>query len=168
MAIIATEGKKFKPAPAGLQPSVCVDIVDLGEEPNSFKAGALQHKIRVVWQIDTVDPETAKPFIVSRKYTISLSEKATLRKDLESWRGREFSRDELQGFDLEKLIGVCCQLMIVHAEKDGTTYGNVQTIVPLSKGMERILPRDYVRVKDRAPEQQQEGFAPTNDEDVPF
>lgn len=154
MPIMAQDsgGKDFKPAPEGLHSAVCVDVVDLGMMDNKFNPEKPQHKCRIVWQIEQGDPENQdKRYIVSGMYTISLHEKARLRKDLEGWRARKFTAAELQGFDLEKLIGVPCQVQIIHnTNADGKTYGNVQTIVPLGRGMDKLIPdSNYTRVIDR-------------------
>lgn len=167
--VIKDEGKSFKPAPEGLFQAVCCDVVDLGDMANQFKPGTTQAKVRLVWQIEETDPEfDNKPFVASRMYTASLNEKATLRKHLESWRGRKFSADELKGFDVEVLLGVNCQINIVHFEKDGKTYANVETIVPAPKGVPKISVRDYVRVKDRDPKDSTTHPGAIEDEDVPF
>lgn len=151
MPIIATAGesREFTPAPAGLHQAVCVDVVDMGMLEVTYAGKTKQqHKIRLAWQID--EPmEDGKRFIVQKRYTLSLSEKATLRKDLESWRGKPFTRDEEMGFDLERLIGVNCFLNVVHASKEGKTYANVASVVPLKRGMAPITADGYVRVKDR-------------------
>lgn len=152
MSIIATAGnsEKFEPAPAGLHQGICVDVVDMGVLEVTFGGKTKkQHKVRLVWQINEL-MTTGKPFIVQKRYTLSLHEKATLRKELESWRGRSFTPEELGGFDLEeKLIGANAQLNVQHATKDGTTYANVVSIVPLGRGMSKMTANGYVRVKDR-------------------
>lgn len=74
-----------------------------------------------------------KPFIVSKFYTNSLSEKANLRKDLESWRGQPFEVKELLGFDLMNVLGKPCILSIVHNE-DGKA--KVASVAKVMKGME--------------------------------
>jgi len=173
MAIIAKAGGgNFIPAPAGTHSSVCVDVVDLGIlEVNFGKEHKKQHKIRVVWQIEEVMGDN-KPYIVQKRYTLSLHEKASLRKDLESWRGRAFTPEELEGFDVETVIGAPCLLNVIHAVKDGSTYANITSIMRLPKSMQAIKQRDYIRVIDRAPEDQtvQDGSEPwmPSDEDVPF
>lgn len=119
-----------------------------------------------------------KPFIVQKRYTLSLHEKAGLRKDLESWRGKSFTGDELQGFDLEVLIGICCLLNVprnvLQVNRDGDTYANVVSIMRLPKGVEPVKARDYVRTVDRTPEEtaataetEPGAWTPTDD-DVPF
>lgn len=167
MPIIAREpDSKFTPAPEGLHQAVCVDVHDIGLQKTPWGE---KHKVLIVWQLDLVDDETGKRFDVRKFYTLSLSDKANLRKDLECWRGRKFTGDELQGFDLEKLITANCQLQVVHNLSDeGKTYANVQAIVPFnSKLGPKIAAREYVRLKDRA-RQQGNDAPPLTDEDIPF
>jgi hypothetical protein len=153
MPIIASNKRKaFTPAPEGVHQAVCVDVVDHGDVTSEFGGKRIvQHKIDVRWQIDEVNPENGKPFLVIQRYTLSLDKKANLRKALVSWRGRDFTKEELEGFDVENLIGVNCQLNIIHNVTDDATYANVASITPLGKKSEKILPLDYVRVQDRPP-----------------
>ena len=152
MPIIAKEtGSGFKPAPAGVSMAVCCDVVDLGlVKTNYDNKESLKHKIKVVWQLADLDAEIGKRPTVQQRYTLSLHEKAALRRDLESWRGRTFTTEERAGFDVEKVIGVPCMLNIVHHESKGSTYANVSAIMPLPKGTARVpLDPTYVREKDR-------------------
>lgn len=164
-------GTNFAPAPAGTHAAVCVDVVDLGVIESKWNGKTLtQHKIKIVWQIEE-DRDDGKPFQVSRRYTLSLHEKAGLRKDLESWRGRAFTDEELQGFDVETVIGVGCLLNVIHNVKDGSTYANVAGVMKLPKNMTSLQSRDYVRVCDRAATEGQPDAPPfgnINDDDVPF
>ena len=151
MAFIVSEGSSFVPCPAGPHSSVCVDVIDLGKQPNAFKDGALVHKVRLVWQV-AERREDGKPYLVQKQYTASLHEKASLRKDLEAWRGRPFTKEEAQGFDVEQLIGVPCLLNVQHVDRAGSTYANVTSLMRLPKGMPHIAPTGYVRKKDRTDE----------------
>lgn len=171
MAIIARAPEsKFTPAPEGLHQAVCVDVHDIGLQKTPWGE---KHKVLIVWQIEQVNDENGKRFDVRNFYTLSLSEKANLRRDLECWRGRKFTDDELAGFDLEKLLGANCQLQIVHNLGDeGKTYANVQAIVPFNAKLgPKLAAEDYVRLKDRA-KQQGNGHAPLatsiTDDDIPF
>lgn len=143
------KGSEFVPCPEGVCNGVCVDVVDLGIVSGTFGP---QHKLKVVWETDQT-MENGKPFLVSKWYTASLNEKSNLFKDLKSWRGKPFTTDELKAFDLEKVVGAPCQLVITHNDKDGTIYANVQTVI--KAGATRVSPSgNYQRVKDRPPEQQ--------------
>jgi hypothetical protein len=113
--------------------------------------------------------DDGRPFIVQKRYTASLNEKATLRKELESWRGRPFTQEELDAFDLDKLIGANCQLNIQHVTKEGKLYANVVSIVPLGKNMPKMESNDYVRVQDRPDsEREPENHEPLTADDIPF
>lgn len=173
MPIIAKQqASSFIPPPVGTFAAVCVDVVDLGMLEVSFGGKSKkQHKIRIVWQISEVRHDN-KPHQASKRYTLSLHEKASLRKDLESWRGRAFTPEELEGFDLEKLLGVPALLNIIEDKKPGGTFANIASIMRLPKTMEAPTPRDYVRVVDRQPEegiaQPEDWSAGITDDDVPF
>jgi hypothetical protein len=82
------------------------------------------------------------PHVVSKKYTMSLNEKANLRKDLQSWRGRTFAPEELEGFDITKLMGANCMIQIIHTHADNKIYANVASITPLYKGISRVEPEN--------------------------
>ena len=182
MAIPVSAGNSstFKPCPAGVHQAVCADVVDMGilevKWNNEVKK---QHKVRIVWQVEDVDPDNNKPYIVQKRYTASLHEKAQLRKDLESWRGRAFTEAELHQFDLEVLLGVNAFINVVHVSRDGKTYANVTAVMPLKKGMDKIATRDYTRVVDREPTTEpshgsyaehddRDSVPPVMDDDIPF
>jgi hypothetical protein len=136
-------------APAGMHSAVCVDVQDLGLVQGAYGA---KPKVRLVWQLDALDPEAGRRVEVARVYTLSLSERATLRKDLECWRGKKFTDAELDtGFDLERVIGVNCQVVVSHDLGDnGTTYANVDNVLPAAKGAPKLAPQAFTRLKDRA------------------
>jgi hypothetical protein len=154
--VSANGDKTFTPCPPGVHQAVCVDVVDLGLLEVTFGGQTKQqHKVAIVWITDEVNPENDKPFLVQQRYTASLNEKSNLRRDLQNWRGKPFTPEELKGFDLEKLLGVNCQLNIVHKPRtDGSgVWANVGAIMPLARGMAKMaIPDDYVRRQDREPQ----------------
>jgi hypothetical protein len=164
-------GGEFIPAPAGVHQAVCVDVIDMGLLEVTFGGKTkTQHKVRVLWQIDEDMPD-GRRFLVQKRYTLSLNEKATLRKDLESWRGKPFTdADVYDGFDLEKLIGVNALLNVIHAEKGGRTFANVASVAPLAKRMTKIEPKGYERKAVPAPEVPGDDYRDDIDDlsDIPF
>lgn len=149
MAIIAKNNKRdFTPAPEGLWQAVCVDVVDKGMQKSPWGDN---HKVELRWVLSESMVNTGKPFMVTKRYTLSLHEKSNLRRDLEMWRGKKFTGDESDEFDLEKLLGANCQIQVIHnGSDDGTVYANVQAIVPAPRGVNKIsIPSDYIRAKDR-------------------
>ena len=133
----------FEPTPQGLYPAVCYSVVDVGTHDESWLGEPKQrHSMYLTWELPTLTIEVegiTKPRAISKKFTKSLHKKAALRAFLESWRGRGWTENELKekGFDMATLLGVNCQLNVVHTEYEDQTYANVKTIVPLSKGMTR-------------------------------
>ena len=67
-------------------------------------------------------------------YTASLSEKANLRRDLEGWRGRAFTPEELKGFDVFNVLGVPCQVTVTHNDKG---KARVVSVSGWPKGVEK-------------------------------
>ena len=169
MAIYARKkDSDYAVAPEGLWPAVCCDVYDLGLVQTQFGE---QVKIEISWQLEERDPKTNRRFLVSQRYTPSLHEKSKLRPLLESWRGRKFTKDEEREFDIEKLLGACCQLQIVHNIKDeGRCYANVQACVPYPKNIARISVEEYTRRIDREKqyENHPDGNGVQDEEYTPF
>jgi hypothetical protein len=73
---------------------------------------------------------------ISTEYTASLHEKSNLRKALVGWRSRDFTEDELAGFDLTSVLGKPCMLSVIHKEKRmGGSYAKVDSVMKVAKGM---------------------------------
>lgn len=170
------EGKEFPLAPEGVHRAVCVDVHPIfTEERPAQYGGGIVDKTRLVWQLEDAD-ENGTPYEVAKAMTASLHEKANLRKILESWRGRQFTPQELKGFDLDTVIGASCQLQLLHnvSKANGRTYANIQAIMPLGKGQPKVVAAPgYVRKKDRTanpgPQPAQSGHVEDEDSDlVPF
>ena len=173
MPIIAKRSASFNPAPEGPQQAVCVDVIDLGMEEEQWGDGdaKMKPKVRLMWHSVEIDPETKKPYSIVEKYTLSLHEKAKLRAVLEAWRGRKFTDEEAEGFDVETLLGVNAYISIVHNKQ----WANISAIMPLPKGMTPIpITKGFVRKADKEaeanksmpPDHHEDGFP--SDEDIPF
>jgi hypothetical protein len=149
MPIIArasSHGENFAPAPQGMHRAICCDVCDLGMVPGKWGE---KHLVRIVWQIETLMSD-GKPFMVDQRYTLTLDERANLRKDLEAWRGKPFTLTEAAGFDLERLIGVPCSLIVLHkpGREAGKVFANVQRVLPAQPGAKLVI-RDYTRIMHR-------------------
>lgn len=167
MAIIAKDSGagNYEPVPEGLYAAVCCDVIDKGLQETQYGA---KHKVQIRWQIDHLR-EDGKPALAMATYTVSLSEKASLRKVLESWRGKKFTAKELEGFDLELLLDKGCQVQLVHSlGQNGRTFANVQAVVPLGKGVKAAKVTDYIRTKDREQKPQEAKQEADGDDDLPF
>lgn len=122
-------GGSFTPAPTGTHLARCIRLTDLGTQHGEYKGQPTRrNQILVTWELpdEMIEIEGKEtPITTSRFYTNSLGEKANLRKDLESWRGRMFTEDELRKFDLETILGKPCMLTIVSGENGKTKVASV-------------------------------------------
>ena len=139
MSLIASAKTEtnYTPIPEGTYLAVCNMLIDLGEQVNK-KYDSIARKVLIGWEIPnetiTIDGEE-KPRIISKQYTNSLGKKASLRADLISWRGRDFTDEELAAFDLKNIVGASCLINIVHNESGDRVYANISGIMALPKGM---------------------------------
>src|SRR5947209_4867321 len=91
--------REFETVTEMIQPAVLADIVDKGMVPNKFKPGTTQHKCYFVWIVAEEDSE-GRSKRVFESFTVSLNEKATLRKRL-----KEFGATFEGPIDLDSYIG---------------------------------------------------------------
>lgn len=135
-------GGGFKPVSEGLHPAVCVAVIDFGIQEGSERYPKPKHKVHLRWACIDEQVEWEKdgqkhqgPAIVGRTFTYGLSENSHLRPILESWRGRKFTEDELEGFDVSTVAGHPCQVTVVHEHKGDKTYANVASVVAWPRGV---------------------------------
>lgn len=139
LIVKGSSGPKIAPPDAGNYAAVCVQLVDVGLQHISFEGTERDvNQVAIVWELagETVTlGEDTVPRTVSKTYTMSLHERSGLRKDLKSWRGREFTDDELRAFDLRNILGAPCMIQIVHKTTANGTYANIAGISSMPKGM---------------------------------
>lgn len=120
--------------PAGTHVARCYGIIDLGTQ-YSEKFGNSSRKVQIQWELSSELMDDGRPLAISKKYTLSLNEKANLRKDLESWLGRGITeQEEKNGFALGSMLGAPCLLSVIHAESGGKTYANIAGVMSIPKG----------------------------------
>jgi hypothetical protein len=138
--IVEDTGGSFETTPAGMHLARCYRIIDLGTQKSEYMGQVKYlHKLMVGWEIHgTNDDGTpikmrdGRPFAIFKNYTLSWSEKANLRLDLQSWRGKPFSQEEMRKFDLKNVLGAWCMLNVIErVGNDGRTYVNVDSVTPV-------------------------------------
>lgn len=180
----AEGGSDFPVHPDGQYAARCIDIIDRGPVTVEWKGVKKEkHKMTLRFfcgEYTTIHDENGNekrvPLWVDDWFTVSLHEKAKLRKFLEDWRGIAFTDEELAGFNVIKLLHAPAFLQLKHNKTPDRTYCNIGSVMKLPKGMEApAVPTDYVRVKDRPPKEQDKngasggGASPfEEDDDLPF
>lgn len=158
MELPKSEGENFETTPAGTFIGRCYRFIDLGSHEQSFQGESkgLKRLVLVGFELPTElltkGDNAGRPFTIHKRYTWSTHEKANMRKDLESWRGRKFNDSDFGpgGFNVKNLLGVPCTLTIVHSEKDGSIFANVASIGTAMKGMpipDQINPSVYLTLE---------------------
>ena len=169
MPIVAkNDSVKVPQAPDGQHIAVCCDVQDLGLlEVTYHNETKKQHKIVVWFQLGQMDDDGNR-YLIGQRFTLSMHEKANLRKFLEAWRGKTYTEDEARGgIDIEKMIGVPALIQTTLNDRE---YANVTAVMRLPKDMPTITVDKYVRAKDRddigARVTQDESLE--EDDDLPF
>ena len=149
MSLVAkSEGSSssFVPVPTGMHLARCYRIIDLGTQESTYM-GNVKHLPKVMFQFEVHSEDgegnatvTSKgdPMTVSKNFTLTLAEKSTLRKDLQTWRGKDFTADELKGFELKNVLGQWAMISVVETENNGKTYTNIATINPVPSNIRKV------------------------------
>lgn len=134
MSITAKDnGSDFITVEPGTYVARCYQITDLGTQRNEYEGQvSFRHQILISWEFP-LEPlmDDGRPLAISKFYTLSLSAMANLYADLVSWRGKDFTEEEKQGFDIDKLLGIPCMLSVVKTPKG---KAKVASVMGLPKG----------------------------------
>lgn len=187
----SSSGGDYPEAPTGQWVGLCVDVVYRGKQPNKFDASKPDvHKISIHMMLDTYDESDnpvrrtdGKRFVLSAWFTRSMHEKATLRKTLAAWRGKDFDDAQAETFNLNDLVGAYGLVNVIEVKTQaGKAKSVIGSITRLPRGMEKFAPDEYVRIRDRKPGEQHHDAPhsswhddvpagdeiPYNDNDLPF
>ena len=157
---------EFDPCPAAMHIARCIRLIDLGTTMDQMY-GKEKHNVFVMWEVPeeihtytikgkdgAPDKEVSEPFTVGKFYNMSLSDGSHLRNDLQSWRGRAFTPEELQGFNPEKMVGAPCMINVVHKPRKAPKTGvvaEVMSVTPMPKGMQappQVHPSVYFSLEE--------------------
>jgi len=148
--IIDTEGgSDFTPIPiakAGMVGAVFAFVESIGKHEDTYQGVTkIKDYARIGWELAQKidlpgDKYHGKPYLLTRKYTLSMHEKSGLRRMLEEWRGKKYTKAEVkQGVDLAMLIGKQCCINVVHnTASNGNTYANVGSVSGPMDGMPEL------------------------------
>jgi len=138
--IVEDTGGNFERCPSGMHLARCYRIVGVGTQKSEYM-GQVKYlnKVMLGWEIHGMNDDgtpikmmDGRPFAIFKNYTLSWSEKANLRLDLQSWRGRPFTQEEMRRFDLKNVLGAWCMLNVIERPgQDGKTYTNVNGVTPV-------------------------------------
>lgn len=147
----------FKPVPPGMHLARCYRVVDMGTQTTTWKGQTKQvPKVMLQFEVHSEDADgnplvtdKGEPMSISKNFTASLADKAILRQELENWRSRAFTSEELDGFQLKNVLGAWAMLSIVKEKgNDGNEYTNISSINPVSSQIRKAgLPEPHNELK---------------------
>jgi len=139
MYIPKDESPRFDPCPAGTHAARCYRFIDLGSHEQSYQGESkgLKRLVMLTFEIPGERMSDGRAFSISKRYNWSMHEKSTLRRHLEAWRGQKFRDNDFGpgGFDIRNVLGKVCTLTVVHTERDGDMYANIDSIGAPMKGI---------------------------------
>lgn len=125
-------GGDFENPEPGSYAATCYKIIDIGTQTSEYQGKAnSRRQVILGWELDEAMSD-GRPFVMSKFYTASLSEKANLRHDLAAWRGRDFTPEELGGFSPRNILGKPCLVTLTKNDKGKV---RVSGVAKLPKGM---------------------------------
>jgi len=135
MAITATQAnKEYQNAPVGNHIARIFSIVHEGVIPTTYMGEPKEtDTVRIGWELPNEKMENGQPFAVYQEYTLSMGEKANLRKLVHGIIGQGLMDAEAKSFEVTELMGRVCMLNVVHNEKG---YPKVMGAAPLPKGID--------------------------------
>lgn len=145
MSLIAKDSGDFVTVPPGMHLGRCYRIIDLGTQRSEYLGvEKFQPKVMIQFEVHGEDDQgkplqtkDGRPLSISKSYTVTLVDKSNLRKDLQMWRGRDFTSEELRGFELKNVLGAWAMLSITHTESNGKTYTNIAGVNPVPANMKK-------------------------------
>lgn len=151
--IVSKKSGNFLPCPEFSGRAVCVDVTEPKMMESAFGKA---EKFRIVFEVDMQQEEgehEGDPWCVwSMPFALSLHEKASLRKFLKQWFGRDLTAQELEGLDTETLIGRPASIVVTHTSKEGdptTVYANIAACIPYKGSDPLKASGKFKRQKDR-------------------
>lgn len=127
----ASSSGTYELPPSGTHGAVLVGLVDLGRQWVEYgdQPGKVTPQILLIWQL----PDSDNKELVSKIFTMSLNQKAGLRKLISGWRGKDLADGER--FDLSKLVGQKAMLSISHQSRGEKVSYKIEAVSAVPKGM---------------------------------
>ncbi len=130
-------GGGFAPHREGQFAMLCVDVVDLGTNVETYAGQEPREVAKVALVFASGERQTLVPeselTLVTTEMTNSANEKANLRKFLEAWRGKPYSPDQAAaGLPLAKLHGKFALISIAHVlTRKNRPFAQIASVAPL-------------------------------------
>lgn len=183
VVVRASAGGDFTPVSSDLHNAVCAEIIEVNQVQTPF---GVQDQLKFVFQVEEMDnakpPRRKEVRATHNKVLGSATKPSNLRKMLESWRGKQFTPDEIaDGIDIMKVVGQPLRIQTmqtVSTNNPDRKYAKIMAYLPADR-QHRLAPDpNYIpeakRVKKDKTQQPQhvsdDGYGQQDfqDDDIPF
>jgi hypothetical protein len=125
----------FKPVPEGPHPAILYSLIDMGTQPGTYQGKPSNPKRKIAMRFELHGEDTklddGRPMSIGKTFTLSSSPKGNLRPFMEGWRGKAFTDEDFEAFDLQNMLQ---KPAIVTVVEDGE-YRVINGISRLIAGM---------------------------------
>lgn len=134
--------------PEGNHQARIYELIEIGTVEGSWMGQPkMNHNIRIGFEFPTKkfvfnEEKGPQPFVLSREMSLSMSEKANLRKIVDAVEGRKLTDSEAEGYDVLNLVGKPLLVTVRHTEPNemGIQYANATTFSSVIEGL-TIVPQ---------------------------
>lgn len=129
--------------PEGNHPARIYEIIEIGTVEGSWMGNPkMTHNVRVGFEFPTKkfifnEEKGPQPFVLSREMSLSMGEKANLRKIADAVEGKKLTDDEANAYDILTMIGKPLLVTVSHTEPNetGVQYANATTFSAVIEGL---------------------------------
>lgn len=129
--------------PEGNHPARIYEVIEVGTVEGSWMGQPkMNYNVRIGFEFPTKkfmfsEEKGLQPFVLSREMSLSLGEKANLRKIVEAVEGRKLTEAEAVNYDVTTIIGKPLLVTVSHTEpnNEGIQYANATTFSGLIEGL---------------------------------
>ena len=117
---------------SGQHSAICNGVVDLGTQTRMFHGKpSIGRKLMMFFNVlDQIDPKSGKALGIAHMRSATMGPRALLRRDVESWLGSFADQGAANDFDLRRLVGRQCQLVIKHTDNQVAPSAVIDAILP--------------------------------------
>ena len=151
MSLITKQPEGIPAIPGDTYQGICYSVIDIGTHHSDLYDKDIPQVI-ITWELPDLRIDIEKegkkvnlPRAISKTYTNSLGEQATLYAHLVGWRGAEFTQKELDAFDLKTILTKNCLLTVANSlNQKGKTVAKVTAVSKLMKGIKAKQPENKI------------------------
>jgi hypothetical protein len=139
-------GSDFPQIPTGPHSAILYSLIDLGSQEGTYQGKPTKPKRKITMRFELHGEDTkmddGRPMSIGKTFTLSSSSKGNLRPFMEGWRGKAFTDEEFEAFDLRNMLGKPAIITVV---EDGD-YRVINGVSRLLAGMtapEQVNPSVY-------------------------